>query len=267
MTTTSNKRPIAAIRIGPRHRKDPGDLAALAESIKVEGLLQPIGVTEADELVFGERRLLACRDILGWDEIDVRVVNVTSLAAGEFAENVIRKDFTPSERAAILATIERMQVGDNQFTRGSVKRRTLSTASKLADFSSRSQSERALRVIRYGIPELVAAMDAGKITITAADQIRAAPRDDQAALLAAHLAKPPRVEPGRRSKAEQRRIGRVMRLPIVNPVRAAEFLFTRRPGIGSRFFSKPCRKLIRPACASAPPTARRFRTTGCTDPR
>ncbi len=61
--------------------------------------------------------------------------------------------------------------------------------------------------------------------------------------LAAHLAKPPRVEPGRRSKAEQHRIGRELkkkrrrfatvqrqfvRVPIANPQRAAEFLFARR---------------------------------------
>jgi len=33
--------PISSIKIGPRHRKDMGDLRALAESIRQEGLLQP----------------------------------------------------------------------------------------------------------------------------------------------------------------------------------------------------------------------------------
>ena len=69
--------------------------------------MQPVGITAAGELVFGERRLIACRDILGWHEIDVRVVDVTSIAAGEFAENELREDFTPSERVAILETINR----------------------------------------------------------------------------------------------------------------------------------------------------------------
>jgi ParB-like chromosome segregation protein Spo0J len=45
---------IAAIKVGPRHRKDMGDLTSLAESICQEGLLQPIGVTNRLELVFGE---------------------------------------------------------------------------------------------------------------------------------------------------------------------------------------------------------------------
>lgn len=35
---------------------------------------------------------------LGWDRIDCRVVNVSSMVAGEHAENEIRKDFTPMER-------------------------------------------------------------------------------------------------------------------------------------------------------------------------
>ena len=39
---------IADIRVGSRHRRDMGDLTTLAESIRREGLLQPIGVTDPD---------------------------------------------------------------------------------------------------------------------------------------------------------------------------------------------------------------------------
>jgi ParB-like chromosome segregation protein Spo0J len=87
------------------HCREPtrhGDLAGLAESIRSEGLLQPIGINENRELVFGEWRLRACRDVLGWTEIDVRPVDVTSIAAGELHENEVRKNFTASERVAIL---------------------------------------------------------------------------------------------------------------------------------------------------------------------
>ncbi|MCP4600497.1 MAG: ParB N-terminal domain-containing protein, partial [Proteobacteria bacterium] len=59
------KLPISAISIGPRHRKDMGDLVKLACSIGTCGLLQPVGITKDNELVFGHRRLLACKDILG----------------------------------------------------------------------------------------------------------------------------------------------------------------------------------------------------------
>ena len=55
---------ISSIKIGSRHRKDLGDLHSLARSIRKEGLLQPVGITEDGELIFGERRLLAVRDDL-----------------------------------------------------------------------------------------------------------------------------------------------------------------------------------------------------------
>jgi len=51
--------PIDAIKIGSRFRQDNGDILALAESIEEIGLLHPIVVTPADELVCGERRIEA----------------------------------------------------------------------------------------------------------------------------------------------------------------------------------------------------------------
>jgi ParB-like chromosome segregation protein Spo0J len=84
---------ITDIRVGQRHRRDMGDLTSLAESICQEGLLQPIGVTDRLELVFGERRIRAVRDILKKRTILARIVDVSSILAGEYAENEIRKDF------------------------------------------------------------------------------------------------------------------------------------------------------------------------------
>jgi ParB-like chromosome segregation protein Spo0J len=69
---------IDAIRVGRRHRRDMGDLAGLADSIRQEGLLQPVGVTDRLELVFGERRLLACRDILKRKTILARIIDFTA---------------------------------------------------------------------------------------------------------------------------------------------------------------------------------------------
>ena len=66
---------ITDIRVGRRHRSDMGDLTTLAMSIRQEGLLQPVGVTDRLELVFGERRLLAYRDILKRKTIPARIVD------------------------------------------------------------------------------------------------------------------------------------------------------------------------------------------------
>ena len=107
---------ITDIKVGSRHRRDMGDLTTLADSIRQEGLLQPIGVTDRLELVFGERRIRAVRDILKKKTILARIVDVTSILAGEYAENEVRKDFTPSERVAIAKAIER-QIGNRRGQR------------------------------------------------------------------------------------------------------------------------------------------------------
>ena len=52
------------LEVGSRHRHDMGDPAGLVESIRREGVLRPIGVNDRLELVFGERRSSATRDIL-----------------------------------------------------------------------------------------------------------------------------------------------------------------------------------------------------------
>jgi ParB family transcriptional regulator, chromosome partitioning protein len=68
---------ITHIKVGKRIRKDMGDLAALAASIKELGLLQPIVVFPDGRLVLGERRLRAAQ-LLGWKEIPVMVVRGNS---------------------------------------------------------------------------------------------------------------------------------------------------------------------------------------------
>ena len=69
-------RPIDSIIVGERFRKDMGDLEALAQSIAEDGLLQPVVVSQRFILLAGERRLRACRDILGWTDIPVRIMEV-----------------------------------------------------------------------------------------------------------------------------------------------------------------------------------------------
>jgi N6-adenosine-specific RNA methylase IME4 len=60
-------------------------------------------------LIAGGRRLAAVQQ-LGWHEVPVTVVDLVDIVRGEFAENVYRQDFLPSEIEAIrraLAAIEK----------------------------------------------------------------------------------------------------------------------------------------------------------------
>src|SRR5215831_13294642 len=78
--------PIEEIKIGERHRNDLGDLAGLASSIEKFGLLQPIGITPARELVFGLRRVAAYR-LIGKSHIPARIVRISDLVQAEYDEN------------------------------------------------------------------------------------------------------------------------------------------------------------------------------------
>jgi ParB family chromosome partitioning protein len=67
------ERPIASIRVGKRHRRDLGDIEALAASIAAIGLLNPITVDKDGWLLAGARRLAACK-LLGLQTIEVRIM-------------------------------------------------------------------------------------------------------------------------------------------------------------------------------------------------
>jgi N6-adenosine-specific RNA methylase IME4/ParB-like chromosome segregation protein Spo0J len=100
---------IDEITVGPRVRKDMGDLDALAASIDEMDLLQPIGVNEDGVLVCGERRLRAVQK-LGWGNIPVHICHylddTVALLKAEAAENLCRKPFLPSEAVSLGLALE-----------------------------------------------------------------------------------------------------------------------------------------------------------------
>lgn len=183
--------PIAEITIGKRHRQDMGDIKALAESIEKQGLLQPIGITEANELVFGARRIEAYL-LLGREEIPARVVNVTSLVEGEHDENEVRKEFTTTERVAIAAAIEET-IGSRQGKRTDLntdqlqepvpevppQTQTRDVAAKKAGLGSGRTYQQARTVIECGTPELQEAMDAGDVSVKDAEAFSRLPPEEQ----------------------------------------------------------------------------------------
>jgi hypothetical protein len=194
---------ICTIIIGTRHRKDMGDLKALAESIDRNGLLHPVVITPEKRLVAGARRLRACRDILKWTEIEARILDVPSLLAGEHDENEVRKDFTPSERVA-LADALRQEMGNRQGQRTDLAdptrpdqrlphdgaevepaRETREAVARRAGFGSREEHRRARRVVERGVPDLVEAMDQGSVSIAAAAEVAALPPAEQQEAVAA----------------------------------------------------------------------------------
>jgi hypothetical protein len=101
---------ISDIKVGQRFRKDLGNLKALVNSIEEIGLLHPIVINENNELIAGQRRLEAYKNI-GNNEVPVTIIHINDIIKGEFHENAVRKDFTVSERVAILEEIENKRIG------------------------------------------------------------------------------------------------------------------------------------------------------------
>ena len=91
-------------RYQPRTRMDEGSLYELAESIKAQGVMQPILVRPLGdgqfEIIAGERRMRAAR-LAGLDVVPVLVKDVPDEAAAAMAliENIQREDLNPLEEA------------------------------------------------------------------------------------------------------------------------------------------------------------------------
>ena len=98
-------------RYQPRSGMDQGKLAELAESIRAQGVIQPIVVREIDnagkgaryEIIAGERRWRASQ-LAGLAEIPavVRVVDDHAVIAMALIENIQREDLNPLEEALAL---------------------------------------------------------------------------------------------------------------------------------------------------------------------
>ncbi|HEY9804044.1 MAG TPA: ParB N-terminal domain-containing protein [Leptolyngbyaceae cyanobacterium] len=119
--------PIDHIKIGRNRRPVKGEkVDELKESIKANGLLNPITVDQKLTLIAGLHRLTACK-LLGLEVIECRIINyqdADQARLAEIDENLIRNELEPLERSELWLErdqiLERMglraKVGDNQHT-------------------------------------------------------------------------------------------------------------------------------------------------------
>jgi ParB-like chromosome segregation protein Spo0J len=223
----SQTKPIADIIVGKRFRQDLGDLVPLAESIRKIGLLHPIGVTQENELIFGERRLRAAQS-LGWTEIAATVVDLPSIAAGSYHENAMRKDFTISERVAIEETISRRSPGQPRKNSEEIPNTfmTREKSAKLAGLGNPTTAREAKVIVNQGIPALVEAVDRKEIAIEPGFAIALQSKERQAEIIklpvlerraAVHkLERPGKRLGGSRKKVSTRAVATTVR-PTMTP--------------------------------------------------
>ena len=172
---------INEIIVQDRIRQNNGWLDSLERSIQQVGVLQPIGITPDKHLIFGGRRLQACKNI-GLKTIPVRIFDInaddpiTALRM-EREENEHRQDLTPSEKVEIAMRIEKAMEGRQgqrtdlqprqNFAEVKPGTRPRDIAANSVDMN-RETYRQAKAVVKSGDDKLIQQMDTGKKSIHAA---------------------------------------------------------------------------------------------------
>lgn len=154
----------------PRKHFDPAALTELAESIKSNGLLEPIVVRPHPSkpagwwlLIAGERRWRACKqaDIT---KIEARILDVDEATAFELsvAENVNRHDMTPIEEAQAYATLRGYDRDVAAIAKLFGKTdRYVSLRMELLDLSEEAQAQVAAGRIAVSVAQQMARLNQG----------------------------------------------------------------------------------------------------------
>lgn len=101
---------IKDIVIGERQRQDLGDIQGLADDIKLNGQIQPVGVNEDGKIIWGRRRLAACT-LLG--QLTIKAIVRTGLTPVqeqmlEWSEDLRQKPRDWREKCTATAKIFNM---------------------------------------------------------------------------------------------------------------------------------------------------------------
>jgi ParB family chromosome partitioning protein len=140
----------------PRSAFDDDDLAALSDSIRTHGILQPLVVRQVGDryqLIAGERRLRAAQ-AAGFADVPVHVVDFNDQQVLEAAlvENIQRTDLNPIEKAhGFQDYLQRFHMTHEQLaTRLGLDRSTVTNLIRLLELPSEVQSAVAVGQISAG---------------------------------------------------------------------------------------------------------------------
>ncbi len=142
--------PVKKLKANASRKPKQEAVAGMAKSIKTQGLLNPVVIGTDFVVVSGNTRLLAMRDVLGYDEVPCRIAvdpktgdsissDQAAAVMGTLAENLQRNNPTPIEmakscKAAIDAGLAAN--GKELAARIGVSAKTVSVAMSLAEKAS-----------------------------------------------------------------------------------------------------------------------------------
>lgn len=142
----------------PRRYFSPEAMQQLVESVKVNGILQPLLVRPLEggyELVAGERRLRAAKEA-GLEEVPVMVREMTDALATQFAltENLQREDLNPVEETEGILQLLEMKLGRTRVEVTSLLNRMSNAERGLTDNVISSEDEQVINEVFAAIGRL-----------------------------------------------------------------------------------------------------------------
>lgn len=159
------------------------EMAALVEDVRERGVQRPIVLLDG-MVLDGRNRYMAAREA----EVGYRVVEFTGADPVGFviSENLRRRHLTETQRAMIAARLAKLDRRDTLVQNRSADLRNGPTTAQAAEIMSVPVRtvEAARALVRDGTPDLVAAVDAGEVTITAAAAVAKLPEAEQVEIVA-----------------------------------------------------------------------------------
>jgi ParB-like chromosome segregation protein Spo0J len=172
----------------------------LVDSIKQNGLREPIWRHQDGRIIDGRNRWCACREASVECRSNTYVGSDDALLAFIIDMNLHRRHLNESQRAMVAARLATLRREDtlkqNQRPDGSID---LSTASQMLNVSEAS-TKRARVVLDAGDPELVKLVDDGKLAVSAAATLAKSARMLDAGVSPAKSASKPKDACGKKTR-------------------------------------------------------------------
>ena len=155
----------------------------LVEDIREHGQREPVWILEDKRVIDGKHRVKACVELGRSVEARVYHGSETSVEAFVVSLNLKRRHLSEEQRSMVASRLANLEEGRPEKTApiGAVSQ---SDAAELLNVSRRSV-QRACVVLENGAPELIAAVDAGQVSVSAAAEVATLPEDEQREVVAA----------------------------------------------------------------------------------
>jgi ParB-like chromosome segregation protein Spo0J len=135
---------------------------ALVDDVRERGQQEPVWLYES-KILDGRNRYLACQKL--GREVNVRDYIGADPIGFVLSANLHRRHLNEGQRAMVAAKLTDLEKGANQYTKGEGV--SIDTATKLLNVG-RASINRARKVLATGDPALIAAVEQGTASVTAA---------------------------------------------------------------------------------------------------